>query len=335
MSKRIDIVVDLALGDSGKGKLVHHLLKSYPKYTHCIRYNGSCNAGHSIYHNDQKYITHQLPAGFFFDIKSIIGPGCVVLPEQFFKEMLEFSDAGFDVFNFVKIAHNTHIITRAQLEEDRLDTKIGTTKRGNGPCYRDKAARIGIRSENLSELADYLIDIYDEFYVKNRNYKILMEGAQGFGLDIDHGDYPYVTSSSCTVASALQNGFSFSCLDRVFGVIKSYVTYVGSKKFQPEGEEYNLIGDLGKEIGATTNRKRQVDYNRLKDIRKAVLMNGVTDLIVNKMDILQQLNLWKVYNEENVLINLKTEKNFKDYITYFAKTNGIERIFFSYSPFEV
>ena len=129
-----DIVVDLQYGDCGKGKVTHHLCKE-EKYTHVIRYNGGCNAGHTIYHNGKEFITHHIPAGVFFGIKSIIGPGCVVNPKQFFKELEELKQGGIEVDGLVFIAKNAHIITDNHLNEDSSDVKIGTTKRGNGPAY--------------------------------------------------------------------------------------------------------------------------------------------------------------------------------------------------------
>ena len=129
-----DIIVGLQHGDCGKGKVTHHLCKE-GDYTHVVRYNGGCNAGHTIFHNNEKFVTHHIPAGVFFGIKSIIGPGCVVSVEQFFKEVGELSDKiGSQVKELVKIAKNAHVITDAHVEEDGKDVAIGTTKRGNGPA---------------------------------------------------------------------------------------------------------------------------------------------------------------------------------------------------------
>ena len=155
-----DIIVDLQYGDCGKGKITHHLCKT-GEYTHVIRYNGGCNAGHTIYHEGEKFITHHIPAGVFFGIKSIIGSGCVLNIEQFFTELEELRSAGIDVDNLVYVAKNTHVITPEHLEEDGEDKKIGTTKRGNGPAYRDKYSRTGRRAEEFEELKPYMIDLYD------------------------------------------------------------------------------------------------------------------------------------------------------------------------------
>ena len=162
-----DVVVDLQYGDCGKGKVTHHLLKS-GEYTHCIRYNGGCNAGHTIFHQGSKFVTHHIPAGVFFGVKSIIGPGCVVNLEQFFKELHDLQEAGIETAGMVFIASNAHIITEEHLREDRGDVKIGTTKRGNGPAYRDKYGRTGVRACDVPDLERYVVDVYDELYNRRR-----------------------------------------------------------------------------------------------------------------------------------------------------------------------
>ena len=292
-----DVVVDLQYGDCGKGKVTHHLCKT-EGYTHVVRYNGGCNAGHTIYHNGKRFITHHIPAGVFFGIKSIIGPGCVVNPKQFFKELEELKEGGIETAGSIYIAKNTHVITDAHLEEDSSDSRIGTTKRGNGPAYRDKYGRDGLRAEDVPELKEYLIDVYDELH-NTEDAKILFEGAQGFGLDIDWGDYPYVTSSHCTVAAALLNGVPPQAIRKVWGVAKMYETYVGAKKFQPSGDIFNMMRKLGYEYGATTGRPRQCNWMDWGLVEKAINVNGVTDVVFNKVDVLEQLGHWSLYDREN------------------------------------
>ena len=122
-----DVIVDLQYGDCGKGKIANALCRD-GDYTHIIRYNGGCNAGHTIYNNGKKFVTHHIPCGVFHGIKSIIGPGCVLSPKLFFQELDELKQAGYDVKNLVKISTNTHIITDFHLAQDSKDTTIGTTK---------------------------------------------------------------------------------------------------------------------------------------------------------------------------------------------------------------
>ena len=143
-----DVVIGLSYGDEGKGKVTHHLLKS-GEYTHCLRFNGGCNAGHTIYHKGKKFVTHHIPAGVFFGVKSIIGPGCVVNLEQFHSEVEELEANGIQARDLVFIDVGAHIITSDHLEEDGGETAIGTTKRGNGPAYRDKYGRSGIRAGDI------------------------------------------------------------------------------------------------------------------------------------------------------------------------------------------
>jgi len=314
-----DIIVDLQYGDCGKGKVTHHLCKGL-NYTHVVRYNGGCNAGHTIYHNGKKYVTHHIPAGVFYGIKSIIGPGCVVSPKQFFKEIKELKEGGVETAGCIFIAKNAHIITDEHLEEDQKDNRIGTTKKGNGPAYRDKYSRNGKRAEDVPELKEYIVDLYEELH-NHPNVNVLFEGAQGFGLDIDWGDYPYVTSSHCTSAAALLNGVPPQAVNKIWGVAKAYETYVGAKHFQPDESVFNDIRDIGEEYGATTGRPRQCNWMSWNLIEKAININGVTDLVFNKMDVLSELGSWailkdgekRIFSSENmmqewILSNLKDKE---------------------------
>ncbi len=251
-----DIVIGLQHGDEGKGKVTHHLLKS-GEYTHCIRFNGGQNAGHTIYHNGDKIVTHAIPAGVFFNVKSIIGSGCVLNIDKLYGEIDKLTSAGVDVMSNLKIAANAHIITEDHLNEDAKDNSIGTTKSGNGPAYRDKYARRGVRAGDIGDLRPFLVDMVEELYYSDEKTAVLMEGAQGFWLDPDWGDYPFVTSSHCGVAAALQNGITPRSLRDVWGIAKIYETYVGKRTFQPEGEVFENIQEVGKEFGATTGRVRQ------------------------------------------------------------------------------
>ena len=309
-----DVVVDLQFGDCGKGKVAHHLCKT-GDYTHVVRYNGGCNAGHTIYHEGKRFITHHIPCGVFFGIRSIIGPGCVVNTERFLSEVEELESAGIDTRSLIGIASNAHIITDFHVSEDSRDTEIGTTKRGNGPAYSDKYARRGVRALEDPRLAEYIVDIYEEFH-NNPNFKeigVLFEGAQGFGLDVDWGDYPYVTSSHCTVGSAILNGIPPSCIRNVWGVAKVYETYVGAKDFQGDDPDFDIIRELGEEYGATTGRPRQVNWFDLDRIEMAVNINGVNKLVINKVDVLKELGRWAIYHGPDVL-EFETASDMNGYI---------------------
>lgn len=306
-----DVILDLQQGDSGKGKLSNVFAKT-KIYTHVVRFNGSNNAGHTIYNEGKKIVTHSIPAGVLHGVKSIIGPGCVVNVEHFFRELEDIERAGINTTGLVYIAHNTHIITDRHLAEDADDTRIGTTRRGNGPAYRDKYARRGLRASEIPELRPYLIDVYEEFHCKDK-CTILFEGAQGFYLDVDWGDYPYVTSSHCTVGSAVLNGVPAQRIRQVWGAAKIYETYVGSKEFQPEDDIFNKICELGQEYGATTGRRRQCNWLNLDNLIKAIRINGVTNVAISKMDIMRQLNVWCLYHHDRK-ISFASEDEMKRYI---------------------
>jgi adenylosuccinate synthase len=164
-------------------------------------------------------------------------------------------------------------------------------------------------------LMDYVVDLYDELH--NRPHPVVLcEGAQGFGLDIDWGDYPYVTSSHCTTAGALLNGIPATAVRKVWGVAKAYETYVGSKRFHGEGEIFDKLQEEGQEYGATTGRPRQCNWTNLNLLLKAIKINGVTDLVINKVDVLRELNQWsfRMDNKNNVEIHLQNEDSWKDYL---------------------
>ncbi len=323
-----DIVVDLQYGDTGKGKVAHYLCTTR-KYTHVLRYNGGCNAGHTIFHKGKKFVTHHIPAGVFWGIKSIIGPGCVLDPVQFFKEIKELEAGGIKTKAKIFIAKNTHVITEAHKSEDGKDSRIGTTKRGNGPAYRDKYARTGIRAENVPQLKPYLIDLYDEFHKKKKT-AILGEGAQGFWLDIDWGDYPYVTSSHCTVPGALLNGIPPRAVREVWGNAKIYETYVGAKKFEPKDPIFEKIRQAGEEFGATTGRPRQVNWMDMDRLERAIRLNDVTHIVFNKLDILRAVKRWAIITGGKKR-EFKGEAPMKKYVLMRMKALGIpkSRVFFS------
>lgn len=329
---KADVIVDLQYGDCGKGKISHHLLKS-GEYTHSLRFNGGCNAGHTIYHDGKKFITHHIPAGVFFGIKSIIGPGCIVNPEKFFQEIESIKSGGVDVSN-IFIANNTHItLPEYLLAESEAAEKIGTTKTGNGETYWRKYARSGLRAESIEELKPFLIDIYKEFHFADKEPIILAEGAQGFGLDIDWGDYPYVTSSNCTVGAAVLNAIPYDAIRDVWGVAKVYETYVGAKQFEPDNPIFNQIREKGNEYGATTGRPRQCNWLNWNLLEKAARINGVKKLVFNKTDILRDLDKWFVL-ENGKEINLQTEQKFKEWILEKLHNIGIQEanVFFSDNP---
>ena len=321
------IVIGLQHGDEGKGKVTHHLLKS-GEYTHCVRFNGGCNAGHTIYHNGTKLVTHHIPAGVFFDTTSVIGNGCVIDPDKLFDEIEYLESHGINVRDNLKIASNAHVITPLHKAQDGQDEDIGTTRTGNGPAYRDKYARVGTRADEVAELEPFIVDICEEL---SGDTGILMEGAQGFWLDPDWGDYPYVTSSHTGTAAAIQNGISPRSIRNVWGIIKAYETYVGAREFQPAGEVFETRQRVGKEFGATTGRVRQCKWLDVGQVCKAIHLNGVNRLVVNKMDVLREVNVWGTTDRR-----IHGERHFREHLEdEFNCTTGVEKIYFSDNPYSI
>ena len=346
MIKYADVVIGLSYGDEGKGKVTNSLLKKNKNtnpllkngdYTHCIRFNGGHNAGHTIYKDGQKFVTHAIPTGVVQGIKSIIGPGCVVSNRLITEEIAELKKLGIQIKGNLFIDKRVNMITGEHLYEDSADRKIGTTKKGNGPAYRDKYARKNMRFGDFSwEQEEYNIcDIYEELFDEKEN-KLLLEGAQAFGLDIDWGDYPFVTSSHCGTAGALLNGVPPNKLRNVYGVCKAYDTYVGNKKFEKEDPIFEKIREVGQEFGATTGRPRQIDFLDLDFLVRSARINGVTHLIVNKVDVLEEVNCWKVKfnNELNDLGDKKTFTRFVNHVMT-NKVESIKQIFLSESPEDI
>ena len=157
----VDVVLGLQYGDEGKGKITHHLAKK-EKYDYVIRFNGGGNAGHTIYHNGKKVVTHHIPSGVLHGIPSVIGPGCVVNPQAFFAELSELEEAGIECRHLVKIANNCHIVTADHVESEVAESKVGTTRTGNGPAYSSKYSRTGLRAGEVAGLTKYTVDFFEE-----------------------------------------------------------------------------------------------------------------------------------------------------------------------------
>lgn len=329
-----DIILGLSFGDEGKGKVTNSLLKN-GGYTHCVRFGGGHNAGHTIYKDGKKLVTHAIPTGVVQGVKSIIGPGCVINTGLLEQEIKELEVAGIDARHLLFVDKRVNLITGLHLHEDGLETKIGTTKRGTGPAYRDKYDRKGIRFEQDFK-GIKSIDIYEELFNAYPDCKVLFEGAQGFHLDIDWGDYPYVTSSHCNVGGAIINGIPPQSVRKIIGVIKAYDTYVGAKKFEPDEQILKDIRKAGNEFGATTGRPRQVNFLNLTNLIKAIRVNGVTDLVVNKVDILEEVNTWKVIIDDKP-VDLGNKTTFMRVVKDTVEKNcsTVADIKFSFTPNDI
>ncbi len=326
----VDLVQGVGYGDEGKSKVTYSLLKS-GKYTHTMRFNGSHNAGHTFYIDGQKVVTHLIPTGAALGIPSFIGAGCVIHEADFLKELEYLKQFNPQIHQCVKVAHNTHIVTDTHRAEEATESKIGTTRCGVGPCYRDKYARTGVRAESSRILAPYVINFYD-WVDQNPDAVVLAEGAQSLGLDIDSDSYPYVTSSHCGVGGLINNGIPHRAVSDIYAVAKVYDTYVGSRVFQnPDDPLLSQIGDAGQEFGATTGRRRQVNYLNIDFLSQQLRRGSATHLVVNKLDILQKLNIWRAIIG-GAVVDLKSEANFRSVV---QESVGDIPIMFSASPYGV
>lgn len=349
------VIVGTQWGDEGKGKIVDVLAQ---KADMIVRFQGGDNAGHTVIVNGQKHVLHLLPSGVLNpNATCIIGPGVVCNPFVLLQEMKTLEDGGFPCDHIV-ISDRAQMLMpyhcyQDELEEQAASHKIGTTKKGIGPCYADKYARRGIRYhefinfENfkvrLKECLDFKNKLFTKVYDgKTMDYDqmvkdfeaiydkivpmiketthivndaldqdkvVLFEGAQAAMLDINYGTYPYVTSSSPTSAGVTVGAcVAPSKIQNVIGVVKAYSTRVGEGPFVTElnDETGQWIREKGFEYGATTGRPRRCGWLDLLVVKHATMMNGLTDIVLTKIDVLSGLdNLYvctgyeidgKVYN---------------------------------------
>lgn len=288
--KQVDVCCGLAWGDEAKGKIVSELASS-GRYDMICRWGGGNNAGHTIYIKGIKYKTNLVPGGVFYNIPSIIGPDCVINQAGFTEEINYLKSHGFNT-DCIKVSPKTHVITDKHIEEDKLHYGgQGTTSKGIAPCYRDKYARVGTLAKDVEFFKPFLWD--------ERLYgTILCEGAQGMWLDINHGNYPYTTSSTPLPYGACSLGFPPQFIKNVFGATKIYDTRVGTDPLFPDelrnDPELALIAKIGNEFGTTTGRGRTVNWLHVDKLISSINITGTTVAIVSKIDILQQLNLYKL-----------------------------------------
>lgn len=340
------VVLGAQWGDEGKAKVVDYLTVE----ADCVvRYQGGANAGHTVKVGDDVFIFHVIPAGILHPGKNcVIGNGVVLDPEALLQELDELAGRGVSVDGRLFISAAAHLVMPYHKvlekagEESRGNDRLGTTLRGIGPAYRDKAERVhGLRvidlldagplrekltgtvraknqiltriygQEPLDEAA--IVDsclasaerlrpfVTDTSVLLNRmlddGRTVLFEGAQGTLLDIDHGTYPFVTSSNTTAGGACTGtGIGPTRIDEVIGVTKAYTTRVGNGPFPTElpGREGDRIRELGSEYGATTGRPRRCGWFDATILRRARLVNGLTSLAVTRLDILDTVDRLKL-----------------------------------------
>jgi adenylosuccinate synthase len=327
------VIVGAQWGDEGKGKIVDLLAQSSDVV---CRYQGGPNAGHTIVRDGETFKLHHVPSGILYGGKvCVVGAGCVVDPGLIVAELDGLEARGVST-DGLRISGNAHLIMPWHVALDSASERrlgklqIGTTKRGIGPAYADKAARLGIRVQDIldakilrqkietalveknrllesplegAELADGM----EEHAVRLRPYvadtsllvdralrrgeRVLLEGAQGTLLDLDHGTYPFVTSSNPTAGAAATGiGIGPTRIDSVIGVAKAYVTRVGEGPFptEIEGPDEARVRELGEEYGTTTGRERRCGWLDLVALRFAARVNGLTSLALTKLDVLSE-----------------------------------------------
>ena len=338
------IVLGTQWGDEGKGKAVDYLAD---RMDFVVRYQGGNNAGHTVIAEGRLLKLQLTPSGILYDhITSVIADGVVVDPKHLLREMEELRGLGIDVSRLL-VSGNCHLIMPYHLELEKVTERflgknaLGTTKRGIGPAYGDKAARIGIRVQDLfdekifrekldivaREKNQILTKIYgrlpldtEQIVEDSMGYAellrphvvdaskmlndgldagkaVMLEGAQGTLLDLDHGTYPFVTSSNPVAGYALASaGIGPKHVDRVIGIVKAYVTRVGAGPFPTEdlGPEGERLGLRGKEFGTVTGRKRRCGWFDAVLARYAARVNGLTELFLTKLDVLSGFESLKI-----------------------------------------
>lgn len=331
MKQQSNVVLGLAWGDEGKGKIVHHLINR-DSYDVCVRFNGGPNAGHTIYHDGKKIVTHGIPTGIVSGCEALIGPECVIDPTKLQQEIKYLESHGVQVTNRLKISFNAHLIDKSAIEQDRQSDQVGTTQSGIGPTYARKAQRINSRVADLAKDGKFLgCQVVDaQEYLQNK--RILFEGAQGFLLDPNWGTYPYVTSSGCLLGNVINTGVHHKSLNQIWGVSKMYDTYVGKMEMMPSDDpDLTKLQVLGQEFGATTGRPRQCNWLNLRHLLKAISINCVTHLVFNKCDIIKSLGVFKLIDRNNQTIEFDTWQEME--ATIRNRVEGlVQEIHFSGSP---
>ena len=338
------VVVGTQWGDEGKGKITDFLAEQADVIA---RFSGGNNAGHTIQFGGETYKLHLVPSGIFYKDKlAVIGNGVVVDPVALLKELDALNERGVSTSN-LRISNRAQVILPYHLAQDeyeerrRGDNKIGTTKKGIGPAYVDKAQRIGIRMADLLEKETFerrlkenievknayfkgmfnetcprFDEIFDEYYAAGQRLKefvtdtskilddafvaeekVLFEGAQGVMLDIDHGTYPFVTSSNPVAGNVtVGTGVGPTFVSKVIGVCKAYTSRVGDGPFPTElfDENGHHIREVGREYGTTTGRPRRVGWFDSVVLRHSRRVSGITDLSINSIDVLTGLDTVKI-----------------------------------------
>jgi adenylosuccinate synthase len=338
------VLVGAQWGDEGKGKVTDLLA---PEVDYVVRYQGGNNAGHTVIAGDTRLALHLIPSGILRpDVVPVIGDGVVVDPATLLEEIDALAEQGISCRRLL-VSGNAHLIMPYHQEIDKVTerflgrSKLGTTRRGIGPAYADKAARIGLRIQDLLDMKIFgqklevalkeknavLTKVYNRLPLKAKDIierystyaerlepyiadtslviwralrdgrQVLFEGAQGTLLDVDHGTYPFVTSSNPIAGGASTGaGIGPREISRVFGVAKAYVTRVGAGPFPTEdtGPDGERMGERGHEFGTTTGRKRRCGWFDAVLLRYAARLNSLSDVFLTKLDVLSGFDRLRV-----------------------------------------
>jgi adenylosuccinate synthase len=342
----VTVVVGAQWGDEGKAKVIDLLAA---EHSHVVRYQGGHNAGHTVVVGTERYALQLIPSGVLYPhIIPVIGNGVVVDLPTLFKEIDTLQSRGIDCSK-LRVSSQAHLIfpwhqaLDALYEAGRGDDRIGTTLKGIGPAYADKARRVGLRAEAVLDLAAFATAVKTQAAAHNqeitalggealdvdavvaqfaalgarlapfltdtvemlhealdRDDAILLEGAQATFLDLDHGTYPFVTSSNPTAGGAcIGSGIGPRYLTRIVGITKAYTTRVGSGPFPTEltDELGDKLVEIGREFGTVTGRRRRTGWLDLVMLRKAVRLNSLTELALTKLDVLDTFHEVKICTE--------------------------------------
>ncbi len=320
-------IIGAQFGDEAKGRITYTFS---PQFDWVVRYNGSCNSGHTIYDKGSKIVRNLLPSANFSvpNTKCFLSKNMVINLPHIYAEILtenkrlsELTNQQVNIANKVYIDPEAFVIFPKHIEEDiRINANIGTTKRGVGPAYTEKIARNGTRiddilnTDEVRQLQDLGVNFnyHQEVFDTTGTCAILFEGAQAVLLDINHGLYPYVSCSDTTISGIYSSGFYNIHLNKVYGVAKCYSTKVGAGVYPTEifGDEAEKIRQLGKEFGATTGRERRIGWLDLPALRYAIKHSGINTLIISKLDILNGLDKIKVCTEYDGIRTPVSSKQF-------------------------
>jgi adenylosuccinate synthase len=366
------IVIGMQWGDEGKGKDIDILSEQHDVI---VRYQGGGNAGHTVVIGDKKYALHLIPSGILRRGKlNIIGNNVVIDPVKFLEEVDNLKTQGIEVTpENLLVSDKCHLTLRYHNELDKAKGKaIGTTGRGIGPTYSDKALRIGIRicdlfnlkglEEKVTEnarLSNHILGYYNaplliidevlDGILKSRegimpfvkrdvggvilenNGSLLFEGAQGTLLDIDHGTYPFVTSSNTTIGGAYTGTGVYVDFDKRIGILKAYTTRVGNGPFPTEqdNETGKRFRKIGNEFGTTTGRPRRCGWLDLFAAKYAARINGINEISLTKLDVLseeKEIKICTAYrNEHGITVDYFPSTDLDNYLPVYETLPGWNR----------